>query len=107
MLSRMKNLFLLILLVASPLTNCLIAQAQASVRYVNNYEQQTAQSTYRIGFSQAPITEVFAKIERVIGMRFIFNEAKIGQTAAVNITEGNYTLRPPFDHHWTANRLAV
>ena len=92
MLNKMKNFFLLILLVASPLTNCLIAQAQASVRYVNNYEQQTAQSTYRIGFSQAPITEVFAKIERTIGMRFIFNEAKIGQTAAVNIAEGNYTL---------------
>ena len=92
MFSKMKNLFLLILFVASPLTNYLVAQAQASVRYVNNYEQQTVQSTYRIGFSQAPITEVFAKIERTIGMRFIFNEAKIGQTAAVNISEGNYTL---------------
>ena len=92
MLSRMKNFFLLLLFVASPLTNCLIAQAQASVRYVNNYEQSTAQSTYRIGFSQAPITEVFTKIERVVGMRFIFNETKIGQTSAVNIAEGNYTL---------------
>ena len=77
---------------ASSLTNCLIAQAQASVRYVNNYEQQTVQSTYRIGFSQAPITEVFAKIERTVGMRFIFNETKLGQTSAVNIAEGNYTL---------------
>lgn len=88
----MKNLFLLLILVASPLTNCLIAQAQASVRFVNNYEQQTAQSTYRIGFTQAPISDVFAKIERVVGMRFIFNETKIGQTANVNIAEGNYTL---------------
>ena len=92
MISKMKNLFLLVMLVASPLTNCLIAQAQASVRFVNNYEQQTAQSSYRIGFSQAPITEVFAKIERIVGMRFIFNETKIGQTSAVNIAEGNYTL---------------
>ena len=88
----MKNFFLLLILMASSLTNCLIAQAQASVRYVNNYEQPTAQSTYRIGFSQTPITEVFTKIERVIGMRFIFNETKIGQTSNVNITEGNYTL---------------
>ena len=44
MFSKMKNLFLLILFVASPLTNYLVAQAQASVRYVNNYEHPDPQA---------------------------------------------------------------
>ncbi len=88
----MKNLFLLLVFTAGSWANCLIAQAQASVRYVNNYELQTPQSTYRLGFSQASITDVFSKIERASGIRFVFNETKIGQTANVNITEGNYTL---------------
>jgi iron complex outermembrane recepter protein len=92
MINKMKNLFLLVILVVSTLTNGLIAQAHASVRYVNNYELQTPQTTYRIGFSQAPINDVFSKIERASGIRFVFNETKIGQTATVNITEGNYTL---------------
>lgn len=88
----MKNLFLLVILLVSTLTNGLIAQAQASVRYASNYEGQTPQTTYRIGFSQAAITDVFSKIERTAGIRFVFNETKIGQTANVNIVEGNYTL---------------
>jgi iron complex outermembrane recepter protein len=92
MINKMKNLFLLVILVVSTLTNGLIAQAHASVRYVNNYELQTPQTTYRIGFSQAAITDVFAKIERASGIRFVFNETKIGQTANVTIAEGNYTL---------------
>ncbi len=92
MINKMKNLFLLLVFTASSWANCLIAQAHASVRYANNYELQTPQSTYRIGFSQAAITDVFAKIERTVGIRFVFNETKIGQTAKVNIAEGNYTL---------------
>ena len=88
----MKNFFLLLIFVASTLTNGLIAQAQAGVRYVNNYEFQTPQTTYRIGFSQAAIADVFSKIERAAGIRFVLNETKIGQTANVNITKGNYTL---------------
>ena len=92
MINKMKNLFLLLVFTASSWANGLIAQAQASVRYVNNYETQTQQTTYRIGFSQATITDVFAKIERTVGIRFVFNETKIGQTTNVNITEGNYTL---------------
>ena len=92
MINKMKNLFLLLVFTAGSWANCLIAQAQASVRYVNNYELQTPQTTYRIGFSQAPINDVFSKIERTSGIRFVFNETKIGQTANVTIAEGNYTL---------------
>ncbi len=89
----MKNLqFSWLVVLASLWANCLVAQAQASVRYVNNYEYQTNQSSYRIGFSQATINEVFNKIERVTGVRFIFNENKIGQTVPVTIAEGNYSL---------------
>jgi iron complex outermembrane recepter protein len=92
MLNRMKNFTLLLVLLASQWANCLLAQAQASVRYVNNYEAQTPQTTYRIGFSQASINDVFSKIERIVGSRFIFNEKKIGQVSTVNIADGNYTL---------------
>ena len=92
MINSMKNFTLLLVFVASSLANGLLGQAQASVRNVNNYEAQTAQTTYHIGFSQASITDAFSKIERATGIRFIFNETKIGQTANVNIAEGNYTL---------------
>ena len=92
MINSMKNFTLLLVFVASSLANGLLGQAQASVRNVNNYEAQTAQTTYHIGFSQASITDAFLKIERATGIRFIFNETKIGQTANVNIAEGNYTL---------------
>jgi iron complex outermembrane recepter protein len=88
----MKNFTLLLVFVASSWANCLLAQAQASVRNVNNYEAQTPQTTYRIGFSQASIADVFSKIERIVGSRFIFNEKKMGQVATVNIADGNYTL---------------
>jgi iron complex outermembrane recepter protein len=88
----MKNFTLLLVFVASSWANCLLAQAQASVRNVNNYEAQTPQTTYRIGFSQAPIADVFSKIERIVGSRFVFNEKKMGQVATVNIADGNYTL---------------
>jgi iron complex outermembrane recepter protein len=92
MISKMKNFTFLLVFLASQWANCLIAQAHASVRYAGNVEMQTAQTTYRIGFSQAPIADVFAKIERAVGIRFIFNETKIGQTTNVNIAENNYTL---------------
>jgi iron complex outermembrane recepter protein len=92
MSNKMKNFTLLLVLLASNWANCLLAQAQASVRYVNNYEAQTPQTTYRIGFSQASINDVFSKIERIVGSRFIFNEKKIGQVSTVNIADGNYTL---------------
>ena len=89
----MKNFqFSWLVVLASFWANCLVAQAQASVRYVNNYEYQTNQSSYRIGFAQASINEVFNKIEQVAGVRFIFNENKIGQTAPITIAEGNYSL---------------
>ena len=88
----MKNLFILLVFVTSQWANGLIAQAQASVRYVNNYDFQTTSATFRIGFTQAPISDVFSKIERAAGIRFVFNETKIGQTAKVNIAEGDYTL---------------
>jgi iron complex outermembrane recepter protein len=88
----MKNLFILFVFMASQWANGLIAQAQASVRHVNNYDVQTTSATYRIGFTQATISDVFTKIERAAGIRFVFNETKIGQTAKVNIAEGDYTL---------------
>jgi iron complex outermembrane recepter protein len=90
--NKMKNFFLLLVFVVSQLTNGLIAQAQASVRNVSNYDAQTAQTSYRIGFSQAPINDVFSKIEQATGIRFIFNETKIGHTSNVTISEGNYSL---------------
>jgi iron complex outermembrane recepter protein len=92
MISKMKNFTLLLVFVASSWANCLLAQAQASVRNGNKYEAQTPQTTYRIGFSEASISEVFSKIERIVGSRFIFNDKKIGQVATVNIADGNYTL---------------
>jgi hypothetical protein len=87
----MNKFFLLLIFMASICPNGLIAQAQASVRHVNNYETQ-AVPTYTMGFNQAPITEVFSKIERATGIRFVFNETKLGQIAKVNIAEGAYNL---------------
>ncbi|MDZ7878462.1 MAG: TonB-dependent receptor [Saprospiraceae bacterium] len=88
----MKNFTLVLVFLASQWANCLIAQAHASVRYASNIELQSPQTTYHIGFSQASIADVFAKIERAVGIRFIYNETKIGQTTNVNIAENNYTL---------------
>ncbi len=68
------------------------AQAEASIGFNNKFEVQKVQTTYRLGFNQAIISDVFSKIERTIGVRFVFNEAKLGQTPTVNIAEGNYTL---------------
>jgi iron complex outermembrane recepter protein len=88
----MKNLFILFVFMASQWANGLFAQAHASVRNVNNFDVQTTSPTYRIGFTQATISDVFSKIEQATGTRFVFNEIKIGQTAKVNITEGDYSL---------------
>jgi iron complex outermembrane recepter protein len=92
MINSMKNFTFLLVFLASISANCLLAQAQASVSNTRNYEAQTPQSAYRIGFSQASISDVFSKIERIVGSRFIFNEKKIGQVSTVTIADGNYTL---------------
>lgn len=89
----MKNYqFSWLIVILSLWANCLAAQAQASVRFVNHYEYQNPQNSFKIGFHQASISEVFTKVEQLTGVRFIFNEQKMGYVAPINMPEGVYTL---------------